>query len=171
MAFQVMTMLLEDLAHILGQETEKYEALLRLLRQERGVIIEGDLAALTELIKRKETLLLELKVIQEARVALMSKASAVHGIPLIELTLYRLVDLAPVSHAGVYRSFLDRLTLAATTLTEENSRNAVLLDRSVAYIKGSLSFLTSAVTPVPLYQGDGSITVQSPPLSVLNSQV
>lgn len=163
--------LLEDLAHVLEQEVEKYETLLRLLRQERGLIVKGDLATLAELMKRKETLVLELKVIQEARVALMTRVSAMYDIPLVELTLFCLADLVPVSHTMLYRRLLNRLAVLVTRLVEENDGNAALLDRSVAYIKGSLSFLTSAVTSVPLYQGDGSITVQSPSLSLLNSQV
>ncbi|MCZ7626142.1 MAG: flagellar protein FlgN [Candidatus Methylomirabilota bacterium] len=163
-------MLLEDLAHVLEQETEKYETLLRLLRQERGLIVEGDLAALSELIKRKETLVLELKMIQEARAALVARASVEYGIPLVELTLYRLADLIPASQAPSYRRLLDRLTLVAGALAEENGWSAALLDRSLMYMKGSLSFLASAMTPVPLYQGDGSVAAQSPTLSVLNSQ-
>jgi flagellar biosynthesis/type III secretory pathway chaperone len=170
MVSQTMMMLLEDLAQVLEQETEKYEALLRLLRQERGLIVKGDLGALAELMKRKETLALELKIIQEARGALMNRASAMYGIPLVDLTLFRLVNLVPASHTTSYRSLMDRLTLLATTLVEENGWNGALLDRSIMYMKGSLSLLTSAVTQVPLYQGDGSIVTQSPSLSTLNSQ-
>ncbi|HWR20259.1 MAG TPA: flagellar protein FlgN [Verrucomicrobiae bacterium] len=165
-----MMMLLEDLAQVLEQETEKYEALLRLLRQERGLIVKGDLGALAELMKRKETLALELKIIQEARGALMTRVSATYDIPLAELALFRLADLVPASHTMSYRRLLNRLAVLVTRLVEENDSNAALLDRTVAYIKGSLSFLTSAVTPVPLYQGDGSIVSPAPSLSVLNSQ-
>ncbi|MDD5558273.1 flagellar protein FlgN [Candidatus Methylomirabilis sp.] len=164
-------MLLEDVAQVLGQETEKYEALLRLLRQERGLIVDGNLQALSELVKRKETLVLELKILQEARLALMTKVSAMYGIPMVELTLFRLADLVPASHATSYRALLNRLAFLATRLVEDNDWNTALLDRSVAYVRGSLSFLTSAVTPVPLYQGDGSVAAQSPPFSTVNSQV
>lgn len=163
--------MLEDLTQVLKQETGKYEALLRLLRQERGLIVKGNLTPLAELVKRKETLVLELKVIQEARVALMTRLSAHYGIPLAELTLFRLAELVPALHATSYRALLIRLASLVTKLVEENEWNAALLDRSIAFIKGSLSFLTAAVTPVPLYQGDGSVTVEKPSLSVLNSQV
>lgn len=163
--------LLEDLAVVLGQETEKYEALLRLLRLERGLIVKGNLQALAELVKRKETLALELKVMQEARIALMTRVSATYGIPLVELTLLRLADFVPASHAASYRDILNRLDGLVKRLVEENDLNTALLDRSVAYVKGSLSFLASAMTPVPLYQGDGSIVAQSQSLSVLNRQV
>jgi len=163
--------LLEDLAHVLGQETKKYEALLRLLRQERGLIVKGNLQALGELVKRKETLALELKVMQEARVSLMTKTSAMYGIPMVELTLFRLADLVPASHATSYRGLLNRLVFLASRLVEENDGNAALLDRSVAYVKGSLSLLTQAVSPVSLYQGDGSVVAQPRSTSVLNSQI
>lgn len=165
-------MLLEDLTQVLGQEAEKYDALLRLLRQERDLIGKGNLQALTELVKRKETLVLELKVLQEASLALMTRVSAMCGIPMAELTLFRLADIVPASHATSYLGLLNRVALLATKLVEENDWNAALLDRSVAYVRGSLSFLTSAVTPVPLYQGDGRVVVAQPPsLSVLNSRI
>ncbi|MGB4780842.1 MAG: flagellar protein FlgN [Candidatus Methylomirabilis sp.] len=166
-----MMMLLEDLAQVLGQEAEKYEALLRLLRQERGLIVKGNLQALDELMKRKETLALELKVMQEARANLMIKVSVMYGIPMMEVTLFRLVDLVPASHTTSYQALLNRLVLLATRLVEENNGNSALLDRSVAYVRGSLSFLTSVVTPVPLYQGDGRVVAQPPSLSVVNSQI
>lgn len=163
--------LLEDLAQVLGQETEKYEALLRLLRRERDLIVKGNLQVLAELVKRKETLVLELKVIQEARLTLMSKVSAMHDIPLVELTLFRLAELVPAPHATSYRNLLNRLAVLAARLVEENDWNKALLDRSVAYIRGSLSLLTSAVSPVPLYQDDGSVAARLPSPSALNSQV
>lgn len=162
---------LEDLAHVLGQEAGKYEALLRLLRQERGLIVKGNLQALGELVKRKETLALELKVMQEARANLMIKVSVMYGIPMLELTLFRLVDLVPASHTTSYQALLNRLVLLATRLVEENNGNAALLDRSVAYVRGSLSLLTQALSPVPLYQGDGSVVIQPRSTSVLNSQI
>ncbi len=162
---------LEDLAHVFGQEAEKYEALLRLLRQERGLIVKGNLQALGELVKRKETLALELKVMQEARANLMITVSVMYGIPMMELTLFRLVDLVPASHTTSYQALLNRLVLLATRLVEENNGNAALLDRSVAYVRGSLSLLTQALSPVPLYQGDGSVVIQPRSTSVLNSQV
>lgn len=164
-------MLLEDLTQVLGQEAEKYDALLRLLRQERDLIVKGNLQALTELVKRKETLVLELKVLQEASLALMTKVSVMYGIPMAELTLFRLADIVPASHATSYLGLLNRVALLATKLVEENDWNAALLDRSVAYVRGSLSFLTSAVTPVPLYQGDGRVVAQPPSLSVVNSRI
>lgn len=164
-------MLLEDLVQVLGQETEKYEVLLRLLRQERGLIVKGNLQALSELVKRKETLVLELKVLQEARLALMTKVSAMYGIPMVDLTLFRLADLVPASHATSYLGLLSRLAFLASRMVEENDGNAALLDRSVAYVRGSLSLLTQVVTPVPLYQGDGSVVAQPPSLSVVNSQI
>lgn len=164
-------MLLEDLAHVLGQETERYEVLLRLLRQERGLIVKGNLRALAELVKRKETLVLELKVVQEARLALMARVSTLYGIPLVELTLFRLADLVPAPHTTSYRGILNRLAFLAAKLVEENDWNKALLDRSVAYVRGSISLLTSAVNPLPLYQEDGSVAARSPSSVALDGQV
>lgn len=161
---------LEDLAAVLGQETEKYERLLRLIRRESSLITKGNLQAVAELVKQKETLVLELKVMQEARVALMSRVSAAYGIPLAELTLFRLIDLVPTSHAKLYGGLLKRLAFLASRLAEENDGNKALLDRLVGYVRGSLSSLTSIVTPVPMYQEDGSLVAQPRSLSILNSQ-
>jgi hypothetical protein len=161
---------LEDLAAVLRRETEKYEHLLRLIRRERGLITKGDLQALAELVKQQETLVLELKVMQEASAALMSRVSAAYRIPLAELTLFRLIDLVPASHRKSYGGLVKRLGFLASRLAEENNANKALLDRLVGYVRGSFSSLASIVVPVPMYQEDGSLVAQPRSLSILNSQ-
>lgn len=160
-----------DLEAVLEQETEKYRRLLQLLGRQRDLIIKGNLHALTELVKHAETLVLELKVMEEARLALLSRVSAHFSIPLGELTLLRLIDLVPDSQAERFRALLTRLGFLVTRLSEESESNRALLGRSTAYVQDSLSLLTQVVTPSPIYLDDGRLMAQPRSLQILNSQV
>lgn len=160
---------LDDLAMVLEQEAEKYQRLLTLLRQERGLIIKGNLQTLAELVKQGETHVLELKMIEEARLALLGRISAEAGIPLAELTLQGLIDRASPVYAQRFQALRERLTVLVTQLDTENEVNRVLLGRGVACMQDSLSLMT-VMGSVPIYQGDGKIMAQSRSLEILNGQ-
>lgn len=161
---------LDDLAVVLEQEAEKYQRLLTLLRQERGLIIKGNLQTLAELVKQGETHVLELKVIEEARLALLSRISVEAGVPLAELTLQGLIDHVAPAHAKRFEALRERLTVLVTQLDTENEVNRVLLGRGVACMQDSLSLMTTVMSPVPIYQGDGKIMTQPRSLEILNGQ-
>lgn len=167
---RVRSVPLDDLAAVLEQEAERYQALLTLLRLERGLIITGNLTALAELVKQGETHLLELKVIEEARLAMLRRISAEAGLPLVELTLAGLIAGVAPAEATRPRALLDRLTSLMTQLTTENEVNRALLGRGVAYAQDSLSLMTRVMSPVPIYQEDGTMMVEPRSLQILNRQ-
>lgn len=161
---------LDNLVAVLEQEAEKYQRLLTLLRQERGLIIQGNLQALTELVKQGETLVLELKVIEEARLAMLGRISAEAGIPLAELTLPGLIDRVASAHAPTLRTLHDWLTFLVAQLTAENEMNRALLGRSIASMQDSLSLMTKVMSPVPIYLEDGRVMAQARSPEILNGQ-
>jgi hypothetical protein len=87
--------LFDDLAQVLRQEMDCYERPLDLLREEKGLLIKGDLVALDEQVKQKEPLGLEVKVLEEARLGLMRKIGALVELPERELTCSKLAELVP----------------------------------------------------------------------------
>lgn len=161
---------LDDLAVVLEQEAEKYQQLLTLLRLERGLITTGNLQALAELVKQGETHVLELKVIEEARLALLGRISTEAGVPLAELTLQGLIDHVAPAYAQRFQALRERLTVLVTQLGTENEVNRALLGRGVACMQDSLSLMTTVMGSVPIYQGDGKIIAQPGSLEILNGQ-
>lgn len=167
---RVNSLPLDDLAAVLEQEAEKYQALLTLLRLERGLIITGNLQPLAELVKQGETHLLELKVIEEARLAMLHRISAEAGLPLAELTLAGLIDGIASAEDPRLRVLLDRLISLMTQLTAENEVNRSLLGYGVAYAQDLLSLMTRVMSPVSIYQEDGKMMVEPRSLQILNRQ-
>ena len=122
--------LFDDLAQVVRQEIECYERVLGLLRDEKGLLIRGDLEALGERVKQKETLGLEIKVLEEARLGLMRKIGTLLEISEQHLTCSKLAELAPPSSALLYQALLARFRQLIGQVEKINEQNGLLLDRS-----------------------------------------
>jgi len=122
--------LFDDLAQVVRQEIECYERALVLLREEKGLLIKGDLVALGERLKQKETLDLEVKVLEEARLGLMRKIGSLLEISEQRLTCSKLAELAPPSAALLYQALLSRFRQLIGQVAKINEQNGVLLERS-----------------------------------------
>lgn len=120
----------DDLAQVLRQEMECYERALDLLRAEKQLLIKGDLEALDEQVKRKETLGLEVKVLEEARLGLMRKICASLELPEGNLTCSRLAQLAPPSCASYYQALLARFKELIGQVAKVSEQNGALLESS-----------------------------------------
>lgn len=160
--------LFEDLAQVLRQEMGCYEKLLDLLRQEKGLLIAGDLGALVEQVKQKETLGLEVKVLEEARLGLMRKVGALLGIQEAELTCSTLAQHAPPSSAPLYQDLLAAFKQLIGEVAEVNARNGVLLEGSLLYTRSLLTLFTTLAYGTPTYGREGLIEGGQPPVQVFN---
>ncbi|MFQ5658725.1 MAG: flagellar protein FlgN, partial [Candidatus Methylomirabilales bacterium] len=135
--------LFEDLAHVLRQEMGCYEKLLNLLRREKAFLLAGHREALAEQVKQKETLGLEVKVLEEARLGLMRKIGVYLGIEDGELTCSALAQLAPPSNAPFYEALLVRFEQLIGEVAEVNKQNGMLLEGSLQYTRSLLTLFTT----------------------------
>lgn len=165
-----MDALWDDLGLVIRQEVEQYRRLLALLRHEKGLIVKGQLQPLLDLIKQKETLTVELKVLEEARRTLMDRVAARLGLAASELHFGRLGALAPPSHAGLFDGLLQEFRLLVRQLAVANERNSVLLESSLDYIRTSLQLFTTVADRNPVYQDSGKLAAPSIPIRVLNQR-
>jgi hypothetical protein len=122
--------LFDDLAQVLRQEMDCYERALDLLRGEKGLLIKGDLEALGEQVKQKETLGLEVKVLEEARLGLMRKIGALVELPERELTCSKLAELAPPCCTPQYQALLARFKQLIGQVATVNEQSGLLLESS-----------------------------------------
>lgn len=159
--------LFEDLAHVLRQEMSCYEKLLNLLRWEKEFLVAGDPEALSEQVKQKETLSLEVKVLEEARLGLMRKIGGHLGIEDGELTCSALTQLAPPSSAPFYEALLARFKQLIGEVAEVNKQNGVLLEGSLHYTRSLLTLFTTLAYGNPPYGEDNSIENGPPPRPAL----
>lgn len=122
--------LFDDLAQVLRQEMDCYERALDLLREEKGLLIKGDLEELGEQVKQKETLGLEVKVLEEARLGFMRKIGALVELPERELTCSKLAELAPPCCTPHYQALLARFKQLIGHVATVNEQNGLLLESS-----------------------------------------
>ena len=160
----------DDLGLVIRQEVEQYRRLLALLRHEKGLIVRGQLQPLLDLIKQKETLTVELKVLEEARATLLDRVAARLGLEAGDLHFGRLGALAPPTHAALFDGLLQEFRLLVRQLAVANERNGVLLESSLEYIRGSLQLFTTLADRNPVYQDSGRLAAPTIPIRVLNQR-
>ena len=90
-----MEKLLFDLERILQAEVTHHERLSLLMQQERQYVIKGDLEQLGESNKQKETIILEIRMLEEGRIKVIEKLANSNNINPAELNLKRLILMVP----------------------------------------------------------------------------
>ena len=151
-----MDPLLLELATVLHHEIDRYRHLHTLLRKERGRIVKGDWAALTEMVHAKETVAEELRQLAASRGTLLERIAVRLGEPVAGLTLARLLD--------EYRGVVGRLVAA-------NEVNRLLVDRSIEFVQGSLSLFRTVTSQTATYGADGRVEPRAPLLAGVNQKV
>ena len=152
--------LLEDLSQVLNAELSQYRRLLQLSCQEQEFIVTCQIDELMDITRVQETLALELKMLEEARLILVSKLSMTLEILPEELTLTRLIELVEEPYATDYAAFRQEAISLVRELQNVNSQNAYLIGRSVEYISGELKIF-SALSPSQTYLNTGEVSYNS----------
>ena len=151
-----MEALLQDLAAILEKEERCHGELADCLRQERRAVASRSLEALGSVSARKETLMLQLKVLQESRLQAVARLAAHAGlegegnVPLSTLA---------ARIGGAWGEALERqrrrLEAAAQEVRRLNLENLELMERSLFYVQESLHFLTQFQAQGTTYSATG----------------
>ncbi len=164
--------LFDELLQVLRQEMGCYRQLLDLLHREKGLLVKGDLEGLTELLKRKETLGLEVKVLEEARLGLLQKVGAALGLEERDLTCSKLAQLAPPFYAFRYGALLGEFRELIGQVADLNKQNGVLLEGALQWTRNLLHLFTT-VAWGPTYREDGALEGGRPgaPLFTFNQWV
>ncbi len=164
-----MQSLFAELAAILRQEIDLYRQLLALVRRERGRIIKGELAGLSELVRRKEALARELAPLEESRVSLLERLASELGEPAGALTLLRVAERASGEAGEALRGLLGEFRGIIGRLVAAHEVNRNLLDRSLEFVQGSLDlFRTVVTTPASTYGASGRLGTSEPALVAVN---
>jgi len=120
----------EAIKYILGEQVKSYKMLIALLQRERTSLIDLRAADVEELSKEKDTLVLQLRLLEEERVRLMGDFSD-------GTTLKNLAELTGDIGISDLRSTLISLV---QSVEELNEFNRVLIERSMTYIRNTANF-------------------------------
>ncbi|MEE8483783.1 MAG: flagellar protein FlgN [Nitrospinota bacterium] len=144
--------LTSQLIKILEQNADLYDQLAEKSDREKDVIQSRSLEALNEIIKAKETIVLKLKMLEEARRSLIEKIGAKLNMPSSEITLSYLAQLDPNSANGEKLLAVgERLADAAKLNQNHNDFNGRLINRAMGSTLGSLQFINKFIGPGETY--------------------
>lgn len=143
----------ENLLAILEKEVNLYKEFLNLLQMERQYMIDLSLDRLHECSNQKETLILNLQILEEARkdvIALILK-----GHRSISTTLAVVIEKAPMRYKRGLEACRSNLISLVNSIREINQINGILAGRVINYTRDSLAFLNRLAYELPVYHSSG----------------
>jgi len=152
-----MNTLLSELITILNREIELHKELLSCIQQDRCLIIDLRVDDLFENIKRKETLIVKIKMLEESRISLVEQLSPHFEIPHQPLTLSDLVSVIEEPYRSALNTSRSTLRALIKSIQEVNQGNTLIVKDSIFYFNRSLDFLNHAFSANPTYLQSGRI--------------
>jgi flagellar biosynthesis/type III secretory pathway chaperone len=146
----------ENLLSILQQEVHLYRDLLDVLQREKQCMMDLALDSIHECNNTKETLILKLKVLEEARIDLIRDISETHGISS-PVTLARIIEVVPPAYKRSLEACRSNLVSLLNSVREVIQINAILAERSIHYTRESLTFLNRLTFTMPIYLSSGQM--------------
>lgn len=145
----------ENLLEILEKEVVLYREFLNLLQMERQYMVDLSLDKLHECVNHKETITLNLKVLEESRIDVTSAIE--DGFNSGHLTLLMIINIAPIRYKKGLESCRSNLISLVNSIREINQINGILAERAINYTRSSLTFLSRLIHELPVYLPSGNI--------------
>ena len=130
----------KNIKGILTEQISGYRELLYLLQRERECLVNLDAAGIQNISKEKDTLILRLKLLEEARMKFLKESSAEMNSDET-ITLQKLYDM---TGDETLKSLRLQLISMLQSIQELNEFNSILIERSLGFVKNSIEFLKSS---------------------------
>lgn len=124
---------------ILKEQVKTYKALHNLLKKEREYLVKIDADKVEEISKEKDTVVMRLRLLEEERQRLIKQYAADNKVDS-DINLEDMGKMTGNQEFPVLRSTLRSLL---QSIEEMNKFNAVLIERSLKYIRTTSNFLNS----------------------------
>jgi len=152
-----MNTLLSELIDILNREIELHKELLSCIQQDRCLLVDLRVDDIFENIKKKETLSVKIKMLEESRVSLVEQLSPHYGISQQPPTLSDLASAAEEPHRSALNNSRSTLLALLNSIQEINQGNSLIVKDSLFYCNRSLDFLNHSFSANPTYLNSGRI--------------
>lgn len=139
---------------IMREQVDGYKALLDILQRERTCLVQLQPHGVEMLAKEKDTVVLQLRLIEEERIRLMSAFAAEHR--LKEEQVFQ--ALTEESGNDAAQRLKLQLVSLIQSISELNDFNRVLIERSATVVRNALHFLGSIGAATPAMQRSGGIS-------------
>jgi len=138
-----------SLAEVLDREADLYEDLLRLLHEEEAALIAGNTRAVGDCLARTETLVLQLRLLENSRETLVTQITGRRKARLAEV---------PETAAGSLGRARARLETTLPTVDVMNRRVTALLQRALRLFDTTLDLIRDAAGLNHQYTAAGALT-------------
>ncbi|MFQ5454944.1 MAG: flagellar protein FlgN [Nitrospirota bacterium] len=145
---------------ILKEEITLYQIFLDLLERERNIVAHFSLEDMYENNNQKETVLLQIKVLEESRISLVESFGEILDIPREEITISMLCAYIYEPYRTELKECHQRLSALINSIKEVNQVNSILIDRSISFLRDSFSLINSFSQSSLLYHSSGKIEEQ-----------
>ena len=152
-----MEAIVEKLSALLEDEVTLFRTMLTIVQAEKEAVIHADQIAVSQICRRKENLILKIKIIEAQRERLMERAGIQLGLSLPDITLHALSQHVGQLQADRLRANGAELKSLMQAIGELNAHNVSLLTHSMELITGSLNFLENLRSPNPVYRQSGKV--------------
>jgi len=153
---KIETSSLVDFMELLHLEIDTHRKLVALLEEEKRILSMAEVGLLREINKRIETVLVELRVLEEARKGMVEGFADDLQVDASELTLSRLSEILPQDIASGLDYCQKTLSSLIHRMQELLKINSDLIDYSFKINNNLLSFLGSCVGGDQTYDSSGA---------------
>ncbi len=145
---------------LLVDEVGLYRFLLSVYQDERQALLSFVLDNITATSKKKENLILKVKILEEQRIHVIHQIAEMLNQPASGLTLTRLAEKVDIRYSHKLLTLGSELSSVLEEMGVLHRANRSLITHSQGLVSGSLAFLSNNLAPDPVYHRDGSVSTQ-----------
>lgn len=148
---------IKSLLDVLHEEIVLYRSLVDLLTEEQTALMAADIEALEEIEKKKETMGLRIRLLEESRQGLSDDLQRIVPLPVGEVTLTAIIAASEGMTRHRLRECQSELRGLFNTVSSLVKLNERLVGRSLAFLRGAVSIMGSHDQDLPVYGDKGCL--------------
>jgi hypothetical protein len=146
-----------SLIDVLKKELAIYRELKGFIVNEKKLLIKPSVTELCESNARKENIILKARMLEEARTNILKKIARNLDLKADEIKLATLASYAVIEQRQEIEEIRKKMAIISEEIKTSNEKNKELVGVSLANVKGSLDFISLAMSQVPVYLESGKI--------------
>lgn len=150
-----------ELEQVLAQEVELYRQYAASLKSDAELMTKLKIDELEKSNKSKNTLLLKIKAVDQARQNLVRQFAVAHGMPEDQIRIVNICEKVSSEEGKRLKSLADQLTIIVAELKTVHSNTAALANASLGWVNSSIATLHRLLSPTGTYNLQGKVERES----------
>ncbi|MCX7841763.1 MAG: flagellar protein FlgN [Clostridia bacterium] len=149
--------MIAELINVLDQENKVYDDILKISKNKTGIIVEGKVAELENIVKLEQALVLQMAKLEGRRESLVDKLSKELKLEPSALSLSELQKHIDSDQAKKLKAVQETMSKTINELKSSNDLNSRLIKNSLDYINFSINILSDAGAGCNNYGNNGQV--------------